>query len=131
VRIVEDTLSVQLKADGEVVIGAKLYAEVAAKTWIWKGVNLGPLGCLKMSSCGGSIVTYSANIDTRVTFTVKWSDKRKKMDVKVKPLQTQLYDVKVLGCKPPWYLSWFKQWKDVLNSEVRKAVMVRIIILIN
>ena len=25
------------------------------------------------------------------------------------------------GCKPPWYLSWFDQWKDLLNEGVTEA----------
>lgn len=68
-RIKDETITVTLKENNTVVLGAKVYVEVAAKTWIWKGiVNLGPLGCVKMNSCNGQIVTYSANVDFQVSF---------------------------------------------------------------
>ena len=38
-RILENTLSITLKENNTIVIGAKIYAEVTAKTWIWKGMQ--------------------------------------------------------------------------------------------
>ncbi len=69
-RIVDDTLSFKLEENNTLIIGAKVYAEVAAKTWIWKGINFGLLGCLKMTSCNGQIVTYSATIDMEISIQV-------------------------------------------------------------
>ena len=65
-RIKEDTLAIQLREDNTVVLEARVAVEVAARTWIWKGVNFGFLGCLKMNSCNGQIVTYSADVDFQV-----------------------------------------------------------------
>ncbi len=28
-------------------------------------------------------------------------------------------NVDVRGCKPPWYLAWFKSWKKLLNNGVQ------------
>ena len=120
-RILDNTLSLTLKDDNEIVIGAKIYTEVSAKTWIWKGINFGLLGCLKISSCSGSIVTYSANIDTKVSFRAIWDNTTDKLAIKIKPVETALKDVNVAGCKPPWYLSWFNQWKELLNEGVQEA----------
>ena len=94
-RILDDTLSLTLKDDNEIVIGAKIYTEVSAKTWIWKGINFGLLGCLKISSCSGQIVTYSANIDTKVSFRAIWDEKTEKLAIKIKPVETSLNDVNV------------------------------------
>ena len=94
-RILDNTLSLTLKDDNEIVIGAKIYTEVSAKTWIWKGINFGLLGCLKISSCSGSIVTYSANIDTKVSFRAIWDNSTEKLAIKIKPVETSLNDVNV------------------------------------
>ena len=40
-RIIENALTITLKENNTVVVGAKLDAEVAARTWIWKGIRLG------------------------------------------------------------------------------------------
>ena len=94
-RILENTLSLTLKDNNEIVIGAKIYTEVTAKTWIWKGINFGLLGCLKINSCSGQIVTYSANIDTKVSFTAVWNNSTEKLAIKIKPVETKLNDVNV------------------------------------
>ena len=94
-RILENTLSLTLKDDNEIVIGAKIYTEVTAKTWIWKGINFGLLGCLKISSCSGQIVTYSANIDTKVSFKAIWDNTTENLSIKIKPVETRLDDVNV------------------------------------
>ena len=60
--IFDNTFSFTLEDNNTLIIGAKLFARVAAKTWIWKGIDFGLLGCLKMTSCGGDVVTYRANI---------------------------------------------------------------------
>jgi hypothetical protein len=72
------------------VVGAKLEAEVHAKTWIWKGISFGLLGCLKLNSCNGQIVTYTANIDFSVAFVVDWDKEEKKMSIKIKPVETAI-----------------------------------------
>jgi hypothetical protein len=64
----KNSLRVQLLRNNTVVIAAALDVAVPARTWIWKGINFGFLGCLKISSCGGQIVTYSAHIDMQVAF---------------------------------------------------------------
>ena len=94
-RIQDDTLSLTLKENNEVVIGAKIYTEVSAKTWIWKGINFGLLGCLKISSCSGQIATYSANIDTKVSFKALWNKTTEKLSINVKPVETRLDNVNV------------------------------------
>ncbi len=58
----------RLLRNNTVLMSAALDVAVPARTWIWKGVNFGFLGCLKISSCGGQIVTYSAHIDMKVAF---------------------------------------------------------------
>ena len=30
-------------------------------------------------------------------------------------------NVNVAGCRPPWYLFWFKQWQSLLNDGVQEA----------
>ena len=64
----KESLRVSLLRNNTVVISAALDVAVPARTWIWKGINFGFLGCLKISSCGGQIVTYSAHIDMKVAF---------------------------------------------------------------
>jgi hypothetical protein len=86
-------LSFTLKENNTLVIGAKIYAAVAARTWIWKGINFGLLGCLKMTSCNGQIVTYSANIDMEIAIQVLWNKDR--MSINLKPIHTELHDVNV------------------------------------
>ena len=77
---------------------------VHARTWIWKGVNFGFLGCMKITSCGGHVVTYSAQIDMKISFKVDWDHNQKKIKVQIKPVDTELRNVNVNGCRPPWYL---------------------------
>ncbi len=117
----EDTLAIQLKDNNTAEMSAKVYVEVGAKTWIWKGINFGLLGCLKLSSCKGQIVTYSANVDFRVAFQVFWRDDRGRLSVNIKPVETTLENVQVRGCHPPWYLAWFKKWQSLLNEGVQEA----------
>ena len=72
------------------VISAKLKVSVHARTWIWKGVNFGFLGCMKITSCGGQVVTYSAFIDMFLSFGVNWNETTKKIDVTIRPVNTDL-----------------------------------------
>ena len=88
-------MSFTLKENNTLIIGAKIFAQVAAKTWIWKGINFGLLGCLKMTSCGGEVATYRANIDMRLSIQVLWDDQTEKMAIKIKPAETEIYDVTV------------------------------------
>lgn len=120
-RIKEDTLAIQLKEDNTVVLQARVAVQVAARTWIWKGINFGLLGCLKMNSCNGQIVTYSADVDFQIAFQASWDAAEKRLSIQIKPVNTILHDVFVEGCKPPWYLAWFKKWQDLLNKGVREA----------
>ena len=117
----EDTLAIDLQDDNVVILSAKVYVEVAAKTWIWKGYSFGLLGCLKIASCSGQIVTYSSNVDFRVSFQVFWLEDKRRLSVKIKPVETVLNDVRVRGCRPPWYLWWFKKYQDLLNEGVQEA----------
>ena len=94
-KIIDDTLSFTLGDNNTLIIGAKLFARVAAKTWIWKGINFGLLGCLKMTSCGGDVVTYRANIDMRLSIQVLWDQQSEKMAIKIKPVETDIHDVNV------------------------------------
>lgn len=72
------------------MVGAKLDVEVHAKTWIWKGISFGFLGCLKLNSCNGQIVTYTADVDFNLAFTVDWDDLNKKLGIKIKPVETAI-----------------------------------------
>ena len=94
------------------MVGAKLDAEVAARTWIWKGIRLGKcinlnsfanfkskllfcfsfglLGCLKLNSCNGKVVTYTAHIDFSIAFAVNWDEEQKRLGIKIKPVQTAI-----------------------------------------
>ena len=69
----KESLRVSLLRNNTVVISAALDVAAPARTWIWKGINFGFLGCLKISSCGGQIVTYSAHIDMKVAFQGQFS----------------------------------------------------------
>ncbi len=108
-----------LEANNTFVIRAKLYAQVAAKTWIWKGINFGLLGCLKIPSCHGEVVTYTANIDMELSIQVLLLDS--KMSVRIKPVNTAIDNVNVQGCRPPWFLFWFKGWQDLLNKGIQEG----------
>jgi hypothetical protein len=68
IDVEKESLRVKLLRNNTVLIAAALDVAVPARTWIWKGINFGFLGCLKISSCGGQIVTYSAHIDMKVAF---------------------------------------------------------------
>jgi hypothetical protein len=68
IEVDQESLGVRLLRNNTVLMSAALDVAVPARTWIWKGVNFGFLGCLKISSCGGQIVTYSAHIDMKVAF---------------------------------------------------------------
>merc|ERR1712061_956763 len=76
---------------------------------------------MKITSCGGHKVTYGAHIDMKVSFSVDWDKVNKKINVTIIPVDTTLRDVNVEGCRPPWYLCWFKQWQDMLNNGVQDA----------
>ena len=93
-KIEDGSLSFQLKENNTLIIAAKIYAEVAAKTWIWKGINFGLLGCLKMTSCNGEIVTYSSKIDMELSIQVLW--RQDKMSIFIKPVHTSLHNVNVV-----------------------------------
>ena len=43
-------------------------------------------------------------IDMKVAFQVLWNEAKKEIEVNIKPVDTELTDVNVVGCKPPWYL---------------------------
>ena len=103
-RLRRDSLRINLFENNTVVISAKLDVAVHARTWIWKGVNFGFLGCMKFTSCGGRDVTYMGKIDMKLSFEVLWNEEKKRLEVTIKPVDTQLTDVNVLGCRPPWYL---------------------------
>ena len=92
-KIMENSLSFLLQENNTLVITAKIYAEVAAKTWIWKGINFGLLGCLKLTSCSGEIVTYTAYIDLELSIQVLWRNDR--MAILIKPVNTAINDVNV------------------------------------
>jgi hypothetical protein len=116
-----DSLKINLLENNTVVISAKVDVAVHARTWIWKGVNFGFLGCMKITSCGGQVVTYKGKIDMKVSFQVFWNEEEKRIHVKIRPVDTVLSDVNVLGCRPPWYLWWFKSWQEMLNAGVQGA----------
>lgn len=59
---------------------------------------------VQITSCGGQDVTYMGKIDMKVAFQVLWNEARKEIEVNIKPVDTELTDVNVVGCKPPWYL---------------------------
>lgn len=105
-KLREESLKIRLFENNTVVISAKLDVAVHARTWIWKGVNFGFLGCMKITSCGGQDVTYKGKIDMKVSFEVLWNEEKKRLGVTIRPVDTQLSDVYVTGCRPPWYLWW-------------------------
>ena len=93
-----------------------------------------------MTSCGGEVVTYRANIDMRLSIQVLWDEESEKMSIKIKPVETDIYDVNVdvtfasyffwrllssshflQGCKPPWFLFWFKGYQKLLNDGVQEG----------
>ena len=104
------------------VISAKLDVAVKARTWIWKGVNFGFLGCMKITSCGGQVVTYSASIDMRVSFEVKWDNQTQKIAVSIRPVNTDLLNVNVAGCRPPWYL-WSVTHIIMINQRIEFTIV--------
>ncbi|XP_059098796.1 uncharacterized protein LOC131892942 [Tigriopus californicus] len=119
-RIIDESLSIVLRDNNTVIVAAKIFAEVAAKTWIWKGIYL-LFGCVKLSSCNGQIVTYKADIDFQIGFQAFWIEEKKKLSFFIKPVNTAINNVEVSGCHPPWYLSWFKTWQDLLNAGVQEG----------
>ena len=60
----------QLQNNNTLIISARIYAEVHAKTWIWKGIDFGYLGCLKTTACNGDIVTYSVEMDLELELQI-------------------------------------------------------------
>ena len=56
------------------------------------------LGCLKISSCSGQAVTYSAHIDTRVSFQAVWDKTAERLAINIKPVETTLDKVNVAVC---------------------------------
>jgi len=121
INVIEDSLRVKLLENNTVTISAVIDVKVPARTWIWKGINFGFLGCMKISSCGGQIVTYGAHIDMELALQVMWDSRKKKISVFIKPVETVLSNVRVEGCRPPWYLWWFKAWQEMLNTGVQQA----------
>eukprot|EP00095_Tigriopus_kingsejongensis_P007184 maker-scaffold3067_size10345-snap-gene-0.2 protein:Tk07184 transcript:maker-scaffold3067_size10345-snap-gene-0.2-mRNA-1 annotation:"predicted protein" len=119
-RIVDDSLNIVLRENNTVIVAAKVFAEVAAKTWIWKGINL-LIGCIFLKSCNGQVVTYTADIDFQMGFQAFWDDHLHKLRFHIQPVNTAISNVNVAGCHPPWYLSWFKKWQDLLNDGVQEA----------
>lgn len=117
--IVQDSLSFLLEPNNTLIIRANISAQVSAKTWIWKGINFGLLGCLKLTSCNGDIVKYTANIDLELSLQILWIQDR--IQIKIKPVNTSIHDVNVKGCRPPWFLFWFKAWQDLLNKGVQEG----------
>ena len=97
-------MKIRLMENNTVVISANLDVSVHARTWIWKGVNFGFLGCMKITSCGGQDVTYMGKIAMSMAFQVFWNEARKEIEVSIRPVDTELSEVHVAGCKPPWYL---------------------------
>ena len=64
-----------------------LDVKVPARTWIWKGINFGFLGCMKISSCGGQIVTYGAHIDMELALQVssgRWCRQKSCLSITVR-----------------------------------------------
>ena len=56
------------------------------------------------NTCNGEDVTYMGKIDMKIAFQVLWNEERKLIEVTIRPVDTELTDVKVVGCKPPWFL---------------------------
>ena len=100
----KDSLKINLFENNTVVISADLDVAVHARTWIWKGVNFGFLGCMKITSCGGQDVTYRGKIRMKLSFEVQWNEEKKEIEVIIRPVDTELSNVSVAGCRPPWYL---------------------------
>ena len=103
-RMRKDSLKINLFENNTVVISADLDVAVHARTWIWKGVNFGFLGCMKITSCGGQDVTYRGKIRMKLSFEVQWNEEKKEIEVIIRPVDTELSNVSVAGCRPPWYL---------------------------
>ena len=70
INLQRDSLRIRLHENNTVDISARLDVAVHARTWIWKGVNFGFLGCMKITSCGGQTVTYRGKIDMKMSFQV-------------------------------------------------------------
>ena len=104
INLQRDSLRIRLHENNTVDISARLDVAVHARTWIWKGVNFGFLGCMKITSCGGQTVTYRGKIDMKMSFQVVWNEEKQRLEVTIRPVDTQLFDVHVAGCRPPWYL---------------------------
>ena len=92
-KIIKDTLGFQLQNNNTLIISARIYAEVHAKTWIWKGINFGHLGCLKMTACNGDIVTYSAEMDLELALQITVIGGQ--MSILIKPVHSELHDINV------------------------------------
>ena len=73
INLQRDSLRIRLHENNTVDISARLDVAVHARTWIWKGVNFGFLGCMKITSCGGQTVTYRGKIDMKMSFQVSAS----------------------------------------------------------
>ena len=52
--------------------------------------SFGLLGCLKLNSCNGKVVTYTAHIDFSIAFAVNWDEEQKRLGIKIKPVQTAI-----------------------------------------
>lgn len=93
-NIIENTLGFQLYDNNTLIISARISAEVTARTWIWKGINFGLLGCLKMTACGGDIVTYRAEMDMELAIQITMVEG--KMSIFIKPVHSELHGVNVI-----------------------------------
>ena len=93
-NIIKNTLGFQLHDNNTLIIGVRISAEVTAKTWIWKGINFGLLGCLKMTACGGDIVTYRAEMDMELAIQITMVGG--KMSIFIKPVHSELHHVNVI-----------------------------------
>ena len=93
-NIIKNTLGFQLHDNNTLIIAVRISAEVTAKTWIWKGINFGLLGCLKMTACGGDIVTYRAEMDMELAIQITMVGG--KMSIFIKPVHSELHQVNVI-----------------------------------
>ena len=92
-KIIKDTLGFQLQNNNTLIISARIYAEVHAKTWIWKGIDFGHLGCYKMTACNGDVVTYSVEMDLELSLQITMI--RGRLSILIKPVHLELHDTNV------------------------------------
>ena len=83
----------QLQNNNTLIISARIYAEIHAKTWIWKGIDFGYLGCLKTTACNGDIVTYSAEMDLELELQITIIGGQ--ISILIRPVYFKLHDTNV------------------------------------